>query len=83
MKPTEFKVGELVKYPVYDDNGGETCLEVGVIIEMTKEDISDLPYYMKAEVGEDSIMYKILGNSTEGDSWYYPWEILKFDTTYE
>ena len=41
MKPTEFKVGELVKYPVYDDNGGETCLEVGVIIEMTKEDISD------------------------------------------
>lgn len=83
MKNTIFKIGELVKYPVYDDNGGEICLSTGVVIELTHEDISDLPAYMKAEIGEDALMYKIMGNSTEGDSWYYPWEILKFDTIYE
>jgi hypothetical protein len=83
VKPTEFKIGELVKYPVYDDGGGETCLAVGIVVDLTKEDMSDLPSYMKAEIGEDALMYKILGGVTEGDGWYYPWEILKFDATYE
>ena len=54
MKPTEFKIGELVKYPVYDDGGGETCLAVGIVVDLTKEDMSDLPSYMKAEIGEDA-----------------------------
>jgi len=74
MDETKFEIGELVWYPVFDSSD-TASLCPGVIIELDEDEDA---IYVDERLSACRL-YRIMGEHTEEESWFYSWEIMKFN----